>query len=136
MVYDLCIQPGFNIGSLICNSCVCGIQLNILYTVCDSAQCQRLLYIRIYLTVYFLAGFKGCESEVEQIVVSELRSYLRQTFDCNNIEGLCNTFSDGIDSSVSRIPVMNRSTACIIERCIVEYGCEGQSRTVKSRCIG
>ena len=130
MIDYLGIKLGFNISTAVCNTCVGSIQLFICDAVRQTAKSSGLLDIGINISVTAIGDFftvhNGCETKVFQIIITKLGSNRREGFYCNDIHGINDCLTDGIQPTVfASPPVADRTSIRIIERCVIDHGSKG-----------
>ena len=98
MIQDLGKQRGFIVFPAVCYTCVCCIELYILYTVRNTTQCQCLINIRkdpcTIWSINLPSLYKGCKTEILKVIKSKLRRNLGKSFNRDYIKRLLYTVSE------------------------------------------
>ena len=140
VIKDLCVVKRFNVITLVGYGSIGCAKLHVCYTVSQTAKCKRKIgvcpYSSVGICVCLCPMGKSCEAKVVQILKTKLRSNLLQTFHCDYVYRVLDSFSDRGCSSVSSGSVFYRRTIRVVIWFVLK--CCGQCHAlfVESRSIG
>ena len=136
VIRDLCVQLWLDIKTAVCDAGVGRVQFNVLHTLCDTAKGKGEPDVGVGLPVDDFVIDEGCESEIEQILISELRSNLFKCFDGDDVHRLLDSETERGETAVGlAVPVADLCAVRIGVGRIVLHGGQCEAGSIESGSV-
>ena len=137
VVCDLCIELRLDVYASVCDGCIGSVQFIVLHTLCDTAQGECELYVRVHFSIDGRIVHQRGDAEIKAVIIAKSRRDLLERLDCDDIHGILNSAPQGGKTAIGfSIPVAHlRAVRIGVGGVILRCG-ECQTGAVQGRRIG